>query len=395
LKSSAKVGALWLLGAVIAAVLFAQTWSRAHRIGGIDLTSYLEASRVLVHGGNPYLPSASYPYIYPLFFAFALIPFSFVPADLALLLWYVMLLGALLWTTRAVLRLAYPGLGTRALTPFVAMLFAVSYPVIQSNLRNGQANLVVLALCILALDANRDGSEARGAFAWAVAIAIKIVPAVLVPFFVRRSRWRVVVVAFVTVAALSLLPVVTMGTAALSLTRSYLASFVSGSFSASHGADPLDFSAGGILVSVASGVPTFWLRAIGALAPIAVAVVADWRTRANATADMLAFARYLAVIPLSSPKSEVHHLAFALPAAAVTAASLWYGFAPRRGAVTWLLAGSMLSYLVATAVRAVADAGYFLSLCALVWATIVLMRQEDRSERESNPDAERPRRLDG
>jgi hypothetical protein len=395
LKSSAKVRALWLAGAVIAAVLFAQTWSRAHRVGGIDLTSYLEASRAVLHGRDPYLSSASYPYVYPLFFAFALIPLSFVPADLALLLWYILLLGALLWSTRAVLRSAYPGLRAKALTPFVAVLFAISYTVIQSNLRNGQANLVVLALSVLAFDANRDGLGTRAAYQWAMAIAIKIVPVVLLPFFIRRGRWRIVVVAFVTVAFLCLLPVVTMGTAALSLTRSYLASFVTGSFGASPGTDPLDFSAGGMLVRVASGMPTFWPRAIGALAPIAVAVVADCRTRMSATADVLAFAMYLAIIPLSSPKSEVHHLAFALPAAAVTAASLWYGFASRRGAVAWLLAGSMLSYVVATAVRAVADAGYFLSLCALVWATIVLMRQADRSERESNPDAERPRRLDG
>jgi alpha-1,2-mannosyltransferase len=296
---------------------------------------------------------------------------------------------------RAVLRSAYPELRARALTPFVAVVFAIAYPVIQSNLRNGQANLVVLALCVLALNANRDGSDTRGAFAWGMAIAIKIVPAVLVLFFIRRGGWRVVIGAAITVAALCLVPVVTMGAAALSLTGWYLAGFITGRFGASPGTDPLDFSAGGMLMSVASSVPTLWLRVTGLLAPIAIAAVADWRTRANATADTLAFAMYLAIIPLSSPKSEVHHLAFALPAAAVTGALLWYRLTPRRGAVAWLLAVSTLSYLVGTALRPVADAGYFLSLCALVWATILVMRQADRSEPDSKTDAERPRRLDG
>src|SRR5579872_4052982 len=335
LKSSAKIRALWLLGAAVAAVLFWQTLNRAHRIGGIDLTSYLEASRVVLRGGDPYRPSSSFPYIYPLFLALALVPLGFVPADLALLLWFVLLLVALVWTTRVVLRSAYPKLRARALTPFVAVLFALSYPILQSNLRNGQINLLVLALCVLALTAIGTGG---GALAWAIATAIKIVPAVVLPFFIRREGWRTVVTAAASVVLLCLLPVATMGKAALSLTGWYVAAFVAGQFGAAPGSDPLDFSAGGILVSTVSGVPTLWLRAAGAFVPIAVAVAADWRRRPKATADWLVFAVYLAIIPLASPKSEVHHLAFALPAAAVTGAALWYGFTSRRGVVAWLLA---------------------------------------------------------
>src|SRR5207248_2773884 len=106
-------------------------------------------------------------------------PLSVVPPDLALLIWYSILLAALLWTTRSVLDSAYSILRERTVTPFVAVLFGVTYPIIQSNLRNGQANLVVLALCVLAFTATRDGARIRGAAAWAAAIAIKIVPTIL------------------------------------------------------------------------------------------------------------------------------------------------------------------------------------------------------------------------
>ena len=54
--------ALWGVGAVTAALLFAQTWSRAHRPGGIDLTSYAKAIASTSRGGpivTPGDPKAS------------------------------------------------------------------------------------------------------------------------------------------------------------------------------------------------------------------------------------------------------------------------------------------------------------------------------------------------
>jgi hypothetical protein len=54
---------------------------------------------------------------------------------------------------------------------------------------------------------------------------------------------------------------------------------------------------------------------------IAGAALIDVRRRSRAD-DHLAFAMYLAVIPLASPKSETHHLAFMVPAAYVCALRL-------------------------------------------------------------------------
>src|SRR5438105_3108561 len=109
--SSRGARAIWLLGAVVIAALLVQTWTRAERPGGIDLTSYLEAARIVARGGgNPYSQTASAPYIYPLFLAFALIPLAYVPAPAALLIWFVASIAALLWTTRTMLRIAYPEL---------------------------------------------------------------------------------------------------------------------------------------------------------------------------------------------------------------------------------------------------------------------------------------------
>jgi len=167
------------------------------------------------------------------------------------------------------------------------------------------------------------------------------------------------------------------------LSRQYIGSFVAGSFSVSQGTDPLDFSAGAMLVRTIPDVPTLWLRLTGALVPLAMAVAVDYRTRLSARADPCAFALYLALIPLVSPKSEVHHLVFALPAAAVTFGSIWYGFVSRRGALARLLAVAALAYLAAVTIRAIADVSFFLSLSALALATIVLLRRTARLEADS------------
>jgi alpha-1,2-mannosyltransferase len=367
-----SIGDLWLLGVAAAAVLFAQTWTRAHRAGGIDLNSYLEASRTVLHGGNPYASSTPFPYVYPMFLAFALIPLALLGPDVALPLWFAALTGALVWTTAAAVRTAYPSLQTRPLTPFLFVFFAVGFPVIQSNLRNGQVNFAVVALCLLVFGAAKARGDFCGAFAWAVALAVKLVPAVLLPYFALRRRWRLIASGLALSAALCLLPIVTMGASAVSASASYVATFAAGSFGVLHGADPLDFSVGGNLVRLFPSVSPLWLRAIGALAPLAVATFADWRARSG---DFHTFVLYLAMIPLASPKSEVHHFAFALPAAALAGAALWYDLTALRSSVAGWLSLSMAAYAAATMARSLADVGFCISSCALAAAIIALMTE--------------------
>src|SRR5262245_52503387 len=88
----------------MSAVLLAQTWTRTQRPGGIDLTSYLLSADALRHGVSPYLLPTPFPYLYPATLAFLLIPLTFVPALVALLLWFALNAGAALWSIRALVR---------------------------------------------------------------------------------------------------------------------------------------------------------------------------------------------------------------------------------------------------------------------------------------------------
>src|SRR5204862_207695 len=78
-----KLPAALAWAAVLCVVLFAQTWVRAERPNGIDLTSYLLSARALLHGDSPYLLPTPFPYLYPATLAFLLIPLTFVPAAVA------------------------------------------------------------------------------------------------------------------------------------------------------------------------------------------------------------------------------------------------------------------------------------------------------------------------
>jgi hypothetical protein len=398
-----------LLGAAASVTLFVQTWSRAHRPGGIDLTTYLEAARAVLRGDSPYALSSPFPYIYPPFLAFALIPLVGLPADLALVAWFIASLSAIVWSTREVLTLAYPELSGRSLTPFIAALFVGMYPVLQSNLRNGQVNPIVVSLAIAGLAARlararspgnpespRDDSpegpprapvarrvdrgwedwRVREALCWAAAIAIKIVPAVLAPFYLRRRDWRVCAEAASGVIVLCLIPFVTLGHSVGPLTRDYVVWFLAGSFSAAPAGGSLAFSLGAMLMLVGGPIRP-WLRVVAAVLPVAVVFVADRRGRTGPSTDPFAYALYLAVIPLASPKSEVHHLLFAMPLATLAFGAWWWRPASRRPLPTALLGLSAACYLAAI-VGPLAGSGasgvlFFLSLAALVGAAIGMM----------------------
>lgn len=360
---------LWLLGAAALAVLFAQTWTRAHRPGGIDLTTYLEAARALRRGENPYALSLAFPYVYPPLFAFALIPLTYVPADLALLVWFAASVGAIVWACHEVLMLAYPQLRAGRVTPFLATLFAVAYTVFQSNLRNAQVNFVIVALAIAALRAR--ATPARGVY-WALATVIKIVPGVLAPYYVCRREWRVCAMAVLALIALSLAPAVTLGAQVASLHREYATTFLAGSFAGS--GQQLDFSLGGML-ALAVGADRRWFRLLGVALPVAIALVADCRAGRAARVDAFAFALYLAVIPLASPKSEMHHLAFALPAAALASGAVWFEL-ERRQPLPALLSLTLVAYLAALLVRPWTAPLLFVSLCALAGAMCAIMNRK-------------------
>jgi hypothetical protein len=403
-----KRALVWVWAALLCAVLFAQTHVRASRPDGIDFTSYLLSARALLHGNSPYLLATPFPYLYPATLAFLLIPLTFVPPVVALALWFALSAVAGTWSIRRVLLAARPELEQRPddVALFLAIFFTFFFTIVQSNLRNGQVNFLVLALCAAAgiaaapaatlsvvagqlfstgagapppARANADpsprirSSSARGgrrrfyfltgfgvpryfsAVSWALAVSIKIVPLALLPFFALRRHWTWLVASVLMIGVFCLLPVVVLGTRVLDLYEQYWRVFLASSFAPR--AQPLDFSLGGTVAFITGAPLTPLLRLSAAAIVLGWIVPVDGR---RLHVEVLRpFGLYLLAIPLVSPQSEVHHLAFMLPAAAIVAAR----WGSHRTMIAAGMAGAL--YLTATAVTRLNGPLYCAALIAL------------------------------
>ena len=137
-----SIAALVLLAAA-AVVWCSQAVRKAERRAGNDLVGYLEASRALYEGGDPYHLPDRFPYIYPLFLAAAVRPLAAVPLPLASLTWFA-LQAACLWYVLHTAS-AHAGIDATDRVVAAAAIVAVFGDVVQNEFLNGQVNVIVLS----------------------------------------------------------------------------------------------------------------------------------------------------------------------------------------------------------------------------------------------------------
>jgi hypothetical protein len=177
------------------------------RPSGSDFTVFYRAGEAVLAGRDP---TQVERFLYPPFFALVVAPLAWLPYALALVLWQLASLGALAWITHTSARWCARAVARPcrwlAWLPLVACL-----RLIDSNLANGQANLLVLAVLVAALDAWLAGRELRAGAWLAGGIALKVVPgALLLVWLVRRSD-RAVRACAAGVALACLLPALALG----------------------------------------------------------------------------------------------------------------------------------------------------------------------------------------
>ncbi len=307
---------------MVCLVLAVQTWNRAVRPDGIDFTSYLMSAQALWDGRSPYGLDTPWPYVYPMLLAFLLIPLVSLPYGVAVLAWFaasVLALGAILWNT------------TDRHPITLTVTLAVSFAIIQSTLLNGQVNFLVVLCSVLAIcAAHRRRDVAAGAWLGA-GVALKLMPAVLGMYFLVRRRWTAVAVTAAATLLFSFGPSVTLGTAGwdacVEYVRGYVLPMLGGSPVDRH--DPLVFSVAGTTHALL-GTRAAWLNAVCALAVVGALTLMDlmlWRPRGQ---DLAAGAGYMIAVVLVSSKSELHHLAFIIPAIGIGITWLRTGEAQRR-----------------------------------------------------------------
>lgn len=171
-------------------------------VPGEDFASYYNAVQVSLAGGSPYDNEALSALGNPVHEGYPVHPFIYPPTALPLLGWLAWLPVGAAWALFAtVVELAaLASLGAwvllwRGLHPrmsgFLALLFAL-VPAVWLNLQKGQVNWLVLALAFVGVLLALRRREILGGALLGAATMLKLSPALLVLWFLRRGRLRVV-----------------------------------------------------------------------------------------------------------------------------------------------------------------------------------------------------------
>lgn len=304
---------------VIVLLVFAvQMYGKANRDIGFDFTSYLDSARALLHGENPYQTGSPFPYVYPLFLAFLLIPLTFLPYWLSVAVWYAVNVFSLVYVLRVLADVGGKELGIRwgprLYVPTVA-LCVVLLPVLQNHLLNGQVNFIVLLCCVVFLRFHQRQRPFPAAAFLAAAISIKLIPAILLYYLLIRRDYRTAVYVVLFTAVFCLLPIVFLGGGIWEVYAGYITTTLIGSLSG--GGEAMFFSlAGFISYLIPATAGTTWIYSISILIILPVITAADYFAvkRHGSAAAGLSFAGYLTAALLLLPLAETHHLAFMFPA---------------------------------------------------------------------------------
>ncbi|MBL8001719.1 MAG: DUF2029 domain-containing protein [Flavobacteriales bacterium] len=158
-----------------------------------DLEIFLDASQELVDGGNVYTIGyrQGYRFFYGLAFAYVIAPLNALPLALAKMLWG--LLGmVLLWRSYRIVA-AWAGLDTwplerQRLVQAIAAL--VLLQAVRDNLNTCQASFVLLWCCLEGIEQALRGRPVLAAVIVAFGIDMKLLPLIVVPYWVYRATWR-------------------------------------------------------------------------------------------------------------------------------------------------------------------------------------------------------------
>lgn len=186
----------------------ARAGSTAARYGN-DFTVFYAAAAHLVAYGDPYNHAIAVhtPYLYPPLFALLLAPLALLPLPIAAGVWYWLniLFSALL------IYLAVDLIDTDKRLAAALILLIMVARLIFDNLLWGQVNILVALLVCAWFWALRRGWQWRGAALLAIAISIKITPALFGVYLLVKRKWRQLAQLTVCLLALNLLSLAPLG----------------------------------------------------------------------------------------------------------------------------------------------------------------------------------------
>lgn len=159
------------------------------RLDGVIFTGYTQVGEVVLQGGDPYgLRINTWPPFF-LFIAAGLALIARVSLAGGLLLWQIGSVAAVWGALRLMPRLTgeepAPLTSTAVLVPLL-----MSARLLQEHFQHTQINLYVLFLILLAFHLFQQRHNGLGGLALAVAVSVRAVPIILLPYLLYRRAWR-------------------------------------------------------------------------------------------------------------------------------------------------------------------------------------------------------------
>lgn len=128
-------------------------------------------------------------YLYPPFFALLVEPFTFLPFETAKIIWHVFIFLLACASVFLTVKLFYADYLTAAAIALAAVAVMEFTLPMQDLLFGGNVSSVILFLCAAGIYLHKKYPSA-GAFFFAVAVAVKLTPIVVLPLMLVRRQWK-------------------------------------------------------------------------------------------------------------------------------------------------------------------------------------------------------------
>jgi hypothetical protein len=287
--------AFWVVLLLYTAICIPIGWAR-----GGDLAQELALTERWVAGTPLYVANPAGGIYWPPFTIFALLPFALlgqIATRLAQAAWTVTSVAALAWVVAAC------GRRWSWRAPIVA-IFAVGKP-LQANFERLNLGPVLLALIVAAAIDLEENRDTRAAIWIGLASAIKMFPALLIPYLAIRRRWRAAGIAAGIAVAGTVLPMLRYGPAGAVSTVSDWFALTRASPEAHHLHQQM-------LTGMVTGLGgSFALAIMVQIAVTAMALLALARPAADAPAEVGLVTQLAALL---SPIAQFHYEILAMPA---------------------------------------------------------------------------------
>ncbi len=183
--------------------------------GNGDFYIYYSASKQLFISDSIYkiLFGQGFHYLYSLFFAIILYPFTFLPFMLCKFLWLCLNVYLLYKSFKIIFSyLDLSNFSIKKLNIFYSVILIFLLRVIHENIHASQITIVILYLCLSSIDfIFHKNKILLGALLLSIGINIKLLPIVLIPYLLYRAKLKAVLYVLVFCLLLWGIPILFLG----------------------------------------------------------------------------------------------------------------------------------------------------------------------------------------